>query len=502
MASRLDGVWSWAPMGRAVEPVRAAALWGWAKKVDHEPAMADVLLDLPTCLERPDTGLPVSWRPILRRMQGPELDRMKRDILARLDKRRSRLLALQAELNVLTGCCAQGELFPSVWEGLDGFQLEGARGDGRSAAVADRLAAVYVALRGLLLECLPGPGAGGSAALWRVKDRWSVCIGGLRVIRNKITHAAVSGAGTVEGLGIGLADVREVWTEAQATLAAAVQRRRRGAGVAGVDTDWDGFYASRADWARRCGMQGPVAIVVAAGPPGGIGAEHEQNEGALLTLNWPPEGITRENLPQCLQLVEGWLQVASQARQQAQRMMARDGQTERSELLRAGDFRAWAQRMKPARPPEQGYCPEVVALADGTSRRPRSGAEVRQGAAQEWAKLVQKPATPWASESVAAWVDGMGHCRGRPAYERFAGRAVSEDLARIGRTYCSKFFHVEEAEAGSTFLMGGGRVRVGHSVLWHEEGLWWAELPWPVPGCRWIVVRVNGGPPDVWCMDR
>ena len=51
-ASRLDAIWTWAPPGVSVRVLNAAVLWGWQKRTDHEPALLDLLLELPELLVR------------------------------------------------------------------------------------------------------------------------------------------------------------------------------------------------------------------------------------------------------------------------------------------------------------------------------------------------------------------------------------------------------------------------------------------------------------------
>ena len=105
VASRLDGIWLWAPAGHEVEAARAAVLWGWRGKVDHEPALADLLVELPRCLESPDLGLPVRWRAILQQMQGPDLEELRKEVLRKLAAKRRKLEALLADLSALSEEC-------------------------------------------------------------------------------------------------------------------------------------------------------------------------------------------------------------------------------------------------------------------------------------------------------------------------------------------------------------------------------------------------------------
>ena len=67
-ASRLDQVWYWAPATAEVLVCNTAIVWGWARKADHEPAVADLCLSIPEdVLEA--APAPSQWRNIVRLME-------------------------------------------------------------------------------------------------------------------------------------------------------------------------------------------------------------------------------------------------------------------------------------------------------------------------------------------------------------------------------------------------------------------------------------------------
>ena len=61
-ASRLDSIWLLAPPAQPVLVKCASVLWGWARKVDHEPAVTDLLFSLPELRGREASPANGQWR--------------------------------------------------------------------------------------------------------------------------------------------------------------------------------------------------------------------------------------------------------------------------------------------------------------------------------------------------------------------------------------------------------------------------------------------------------
>ena len=83
-------------------------------------------------------------------------------------------------------------MFPSEWDLLDGFHLEGARGDARTQALRDRIADHFCKVQALMVECLP-PAMQARRMERETRGLWADCVGKLRELRNLLLDAVASG---------------------------------------------------------------------------------------------------------------------------------------------------------------------------------------------------------------------------------------------------------------------------------------------------------------------
>lgn len=84
-ASRLDQVWYWAPPDADVLVCNAATIWGWARKADHEPSVADLSLSLPAAAL---VAAPAAcqWRSIVRMLDEGKEEVLKKQVLEEIAK--------------------------------------------------------------------------------------------------------------------------------------------------------------------------------------------------------------------------------------------------------------------------------------------------------------------------------------------------------------------------------------------------------------------------------
>ena len=113
-ASRLDAVWLLAPAEQPALLLSAAVLWGWIMRADHEPALADLLLTLPTLVETRRATLPIDWRDLLLRMQGQERASLEQHVKRAVDDRRRRFDAMEVSAWELGRVCDPSRVF-HVW---------------------------------------------------------------------------------------------------------------------------------------------------------------------------------------------------------------------------------------------------------------------------------------------------------------------------------------------------------------------------------------------------
>ena len=430
-ASRLDSVWIYKPAGMVVQVLNAAVLWGWEKRADHEPALVDLLFTLPAVEGQASMEPARPWKDLIGRMGGAELSSLVTQVQDAVSIQRRRFDLAEVELRQLQRSCAPRELFGSEWEGLDGFNLAGARGDGRSVQMRHRLGSHFSAFQKLIYECLPAPANTGRKAVWRVYDAWSECVGMLRVLRNNLTASAMSGVGLPPVASLDLSRLQTAWGRGAALLRS-LNGQRRIVVEETVSGDWDGFVSDRIGWASRLGL--PESARAAAAAPEET-ARVDDPWTPPQAPSWPDEQPHLGNRGQYLALSAVWLEAATKARGICRRHVGTDSLASRVDALRRNDFRTWARRMRPAVAPSPGYMPAQVCDAMGNARIPRTQEEVKVGAVQEWSRLLCEPRQQWRSQTVDEWKDSLGNRRGQPALGRFVTALPGTDLERVGHVY-------------------------------------------------------------------
>jgi exonuclease III len=97
-ASRLDQVWYWAPLSVEVLICTAAVIWGWARKADHDPAVADLSMSLPDA-EVEEVPVARQWHKIVRLTDEGRGDELCQQVHAAVAKRSTSMEAVGARLS-------------------------------------------------------------------------------------------------------------------------------------------------------------------------------------------------------------------------------------------------------------------------------------------------------------------------------------------------------------------------------------------------------------------
>lgn len=142
-ASRLDGVWALSAMHRQLTVLNAAILWGWKRRTDHEPALMNALFKLPTLPTAAQVQPAIPWRQLIGRMLGSEREALAAQVQNAVAQRRTRFDELETVGRELQLECDPTRLFVSECEGIEGFPLEGALGDGRTPELRQRVSSHY-----------------------------------------------------------------------------------------------------------------------------------------------------------------------------------------------------------------------------------------------------------------------------------------------------------------------------------------------------------------------
>ena len=252
--------------------------------------------------------------------------------------RRQQFDRAQVKLNNLRRECNVGGLFPSPWEGLDGFHLEGAHGDGRNSHLRRRISDHFSHLQTVMLECLTLRASRGRSSVLRVYNVWSDCVGQLKILRNTLTDIASGGGQLTHGDDpFDLTTIRSVWGRGANLLRTLTKETRQETRERRVNTDWDGFETARLGWATRLGSPGDMVPVVS-------GEGVAQEEGPVLQTAptalpaWPATGGPMD-VSARLKRTSQWLQEAVKARGICQRLLGKQGRSSRVDALLRRDFK-------------------------------------------------------------------------------------------------------------------------------------------------------------------
>jgi hypothetical protein len=416
-ASRLDQVWYWAPLSVEVLICTAAVIWGWARKADHDPSVADLSMSLPDA-EVEEVPVARQWRKIVRLTDEGRGDELCQQVHAAVAKRSTSMEAVGARLSQVRSelrlakleKAAAGACLPGYVEGMLPWVPPT---DPRSTKLTQELSQAFGELQELLLQCLPCPPADGNKTRSRGTAAWVDCARHLRAAKTILKEEGRKAGGLARRPPvIDFREAQKAWDMGVSVLRK-MQVARAGFVedvAAGSVLDWDAFHTDPFSWAQRCGFAQPTSTIWTALPrPNRDSIQDSEGLGAL-QLGWSGMAPERLHIRDCMVDVSAWIQAVDAAGSKVRSWGFADFYGRRRKMLRDGDIRGWAQLMRPPSTLASGYVPESVTLEDGTSKAPTSPREVLLGTTQTWARLLREPENGWMHASVREWRDNL-HCR-------------------------------------------------------------------------------------------
>ena len=420
-ASRLDSIW-WLPCpSLEVHLLNASILWKWDRRVDHDPVLADLALQLPAV---PDTSPPARpWRNLVSRLDTDlpsVISSRAAQHTARLSQLASALSSLEEEWRALP---------QPPCEGLDGFH--GLPSLTPPESFTERVQSTVDGVMSVLMAVLPAVHPTHPVPerqLGRQAEAWHACLLELRRVRTAVRDALPSSRHSLNLARFPLSTAATLWSKA-------VDMENHARQDGAVDRPglpaWDLFLRDRVEWASSLGFDSSVAPLAAA-----LDDEQPRLAGNV-SFRWPPAPTWTSSPPspspaQCLQLLDDSIAEAAKRQSAVAQSSVRSSRQLRISLLRRGDAKGWASRMRPASLPQARYSPEWVADADGSRRRPCSTGDVLQGATQEWSRLLQQPPQPWQHASTLSFTDGNGARRGAIDFLQVGASHPNSDLSRVG----------------------------------------------------------------------
>ena len=297
----------------------------------------------------------------------------------------------------------------------------------------------------------------------RASAAWHACLLELRRLRHNIQDSLSSSASSWEASHFSSA--QQLWSKA-ATMESYLQRR--GVQPQTPSEPWDSFEADPVGWAghspwdsrpnpssRPCHSMLSVRRQIrvwSARYPG------------LVPHHQPPQVVAakRQSLTSS--------KVFTSLRQQ------------RLQLLRSGDAKNWAKRMRPPVPPQPRSSPAWVTSNAGVRRRSSSQADVLEGALQDWKRLLQEPSLPWTHEAVLSFFTSGPCVRGAVHFQAIARAPPNSDLSRVGHAMLHPGpFRLLSYAAQDVRFISPSQARVKDWILFRSE---FALRPEPCPGHR------------------
>ena len=188
-ASRLDQIWMRPPSGAEVTALNGAIVWQWAGRVDHDPAVADILFELPIITEvqeEPSSG----WRWIKTCFEGPDRAACVRKVENAVE--RSRVTIGTAATN-LQGARrdhdrdAATQILPEEFRAVEGIAPWYTEPDPRTPALRRTVSEAHKTIQAAMMDCLPKPPRETRPRQQRrATAAWATCTDALREAKNRL----------------------------------------------------------------------------------------------------------------------------------------------------------------------------------------------------------------------------------------------------------------------------------------------------------------------------
>ena len=451
---------------------------GWTVLVDFS-------VHLPTIPNKPPIPLP--WRSLVSRLDKDLPPLVKAAIPTHSDE----IARIEATLQQVL---KQWLAVPApACEGTDGFL--GNPSPALPHASARLLSDAFDDLLVVLNQCLPTAQRATNRRSCRVADAWSQCLAELRLLRRSLLDSIPLTRGRPVDLNRFLLDVpRKLWEEA---LSLSELPSRRG-NVRNPLPDWDAFHSNPEVWATQLGFQPPVTALALLSSD--ASAQH-------LPPSQSPTPVTWDSLPDracaapasCLQLLVDWISEAGRLQSRLSAQHFASLRQKRLQLLRSGNVKAWAARMRPASNPTLRYTPPWVQDPDGTRRRPSSSEDVLQGAVQEWSRLLKETPINWQNEAVLPFSSALLPRRTAIHFAALGVAAPDSSLALLGKTLIEAgLWRLVPLRPGAVFFCDSN-IFLNGWLLTARDGSWWATRPEPCPGQPYLVLSCSDIPAVTSC---
>ncbi|CAE7837193.1 unnamed protein product [Symbiodinium sp. CCMP2592] len=391
-ASRLDSIWILPAIGFHTPVLNSALLWNWHKRVDHHPVLIDLGIDIPTVPAASSDREQPRWRKLADMAHGHNLQALRAQVEAQMDTHRP--LLMQAAADLTEASTHGGTSHATLSEiGMVHGQTPALS---LREVLCSRVHQAHDSIMAILHQTLPTTNQPSmDRKLGRAQNAWDTCLALLRSLKHILIDSETYDLETANSI-LNRADVK--WRQGLHFL------DKRGQVTIQRDPwDWDGFHTQLDRWLSSLSAPGAPQLR----PPDIC---QPAVDAVARNLHWAPSAT--ETADRIL-LVEAWIQEAQTLRAKTAAHQAREGHERRVHLLRSGDLRRWARCWRTPAYKRQAYTPQQITTASGT-RRPKTPAEMRKAAAQEWQKLFDHPSRPWSHELVHTWTDPSGFLRGSP----------------------------------------------------------------------------------------
>ena len=483
-ASRLDAVWLLPSPDAQVSVLNASVLWLWDRRVDHEPVVVDLDVALPLIPYKPST--PPPWRHLVRRLDR-DLPSLFRECSERCE---SFLQGIDAELD---GVLQEWtNLDTPDCEGLDG--LLGWPNPEVPKVLYDRLISAHDRLAKFLVDSLPPSPPGGNHQEGRVSAAWHACLLELRRVRRAVLDALPSCQGHLDCSRFPLHQAQTLWDKA-----CSMERHLRSGSKSQPPplAEWDLFSTSPVDWADGVGLSREVAGTVLLQKPSRSDTASPCTEVSWSSLPHPPEASL------CISALHSWVNEAAkrQAGGAAKQFSSARGQ--RIQLLRCGEVKAWAKRMRPPLPPLSEYTPAWVTNDQGCRRRPSSASDVLLGASQEWKQLLQEPPLQWNHPAVFNFSSAAVPRRGSLNFQVISNSHKHGTLGRVGRSMLEPGpWRLQNLSEVKVSVCSDSVVAVGPWLVRFVDGRWLASRLPPCTGPTYRLLALGCIPARLLGMDH
>ncbi|CAE7749460.1 unnamed protein product [Symbiodinium sp. CCMP2592] len=465
-ASRLDSIWILPAIGFHTPVLNSALLWNWHKRVDHHPVLIDLGIDIPTVPAASSDREQPRWRKLADMAHGHNLQALKAQVEAQMETHRPLLMQAAAYLSTSHATLSEIGMVHGQTPPLSLREV-----------LCSRVHQAHDSIMAILHQTLPTTNQPSmDRKLGRAQNAWDTCLALLRSLKHILIDSETHDLETANSI-LNRADVK--WRQGLHFL------DKRGQVTIQRDPwDWDGFHTQLDRW---------LACLSAPGAPQLRPPDMCQPvvDAIARNLHWAPSAT--ETADRIL-LVEAWIQEAQTLRAKTAAHKVREGHERRVHLLRSGDLRRWARCWRTPVYKRQAYTPQQITTASGT-RRPKTPAEMRKAAAQEWQKLFDHPSRPWSHELVHTWTDPSGFLRGSPkTHDVQAPPDVLQALLCPG-PWSRCVFRGSEVQC-----LVEQEIRIQIWRFRRVGGLWEGKLLGPCEGQVQCVVHINGQPAHLWTL--